>query len=380
MLFKKANYRKTKRILLVSGGLYFPNICFSGVGAILALYREIVSSKTELEFHVLTSAPSALKSSCRQWATKERKEHGLHFHYVFFNGFRNLAALNLVLTRIYLFLAAIKLQVKFRFKIINDFSSSPWLFFDSLIFHFLGAKTIHTFCTTSNYNFLNSKILWKLGRLTDGLVVTSSLVEEKLISFGLAPSKVKYISFGVNTEKFLPQNKTSFLPRVVFVGSNPVRGGKFFFEVAEKISKAKFVWVTNKIFQSPKNVKTITGIVDIAKIFNKSDIAVFPYQKLEGIFFEPQTLLEAMSSGLAIVMTDFPILKATAGPKNALFFPENDFRFFTELIKKLLNNRELRSKLGGRARKEALAKYDIKKSVAKTIKYYKFLLRSEKTK
>jgi len=60
--YKRSNYKR-KKILLVSGGIYPPNIYFSGVGTILSLYQKIASKNDEFEFHLLTAAPKKLKET-----------------------------------------------------------------------------------------------------------------------------------------------------------------------------------------------------------------------------------------------------------------------------------------------------------------------------
>jgi len=205
-------------------------------------------------------------------------------------------------------------------------------------------------------------------------VVTSEWVERKLVRNGFPPKKVQYISFGVETEKFVPESKNLPSPTVVFVGSSLQKGRNFFFTAAEEIPQAEFVWVTNKASRPPKKIEEISGMTNIAEVFKQSKIAVFPYTSLEGIFFEPQTILEAMSSGLALVVADFPILKAVIGERNACFFPPDNLAAFIESVKKLVGNHRRQDQLGSQVRKEALKKYKVNMTVDKILGYYHSVL------
>lgn len=104
-----------------------------------------------------------------------------------------------------------------------------------------------------------------------------------------------------------------------------------------------------------ENHITMTDTVDNPNIyFQMSDIFVFA-SKLEGF---PNACLEAMSSGLPIIMKELPGVSEyiVKNNKNGNIF--NDQERFVKYLKKLILSKDLRLNYGQKSRKIALERYD----------------------
>ncbi|MBU2634010.1 MAG: glycosyltransferase family 4 protein, partial [Nanoarchaeota archaeon] len=112
---------------------------------------------------------------------------------------------------------------------------------------------------------------------------------------------------------------------------------------------------------------------ELAEVYRNSDIFILNSYKTpewEEIF--GRVLIEAMSSGLAVISTD------CIGPKeiirdgwNGFLIEQKNDKQLLEKFKILLKDKKLREKLGKNAREDAIKKYDIKKISEKWLEVIK---------
>ena len=96
---------------------------------------------------------------------------------------------------------------------------------------------------------------------------------------------------------------------------------------------------------------------DIAKVFRDTHIVVLPSYR-EGL---PKVLVEASACGRAVVTTDVPGCRDVIIPdKTGILCKDKDSHSLAKAIKKLLDNAQMRKKMGYNARKLAEKEYDIK--------------------
>jgi len=110
---------------------------------------------------------------------------------------------------------------------------------------------------------------------------------------------------------------------------------------------------------------------DIAEILYISDIVTLPSYR-EGV---PRTLLEAMSMEKPIITTDTAgCREVVEAGRNGLLVPVKDHMALASAIERLLDNEELRIKMGKYGRDKVLGEFDEKIVVRQTLRLYAELL------
>jgi glycosyltransferase involved in cell wall biosynthesis len=108
------------------------------------------------------------------------------------------------------------------------------------------------------------------------------------------------------------------------------------------------------IFKSVYDVEFCGFRTDIAKIFSESNIVVLPSYR-EGL---PKVLIEAASCGRAVITTDVPGCRHVILPdQTGLLVPVRDSKSLAEAIIKLVDDAELRKRMGTNGRKLAEEKF-----------------------
>jgi glycosyltransferase involved in cell wall biosynthesis len=110
---------------------------------------------------------------------------------------------------------------------------------------------------------------------------------------------------------------------------------------------------------------------DIASIFAMSHIVVLPSYG-EGI---PKVLVEAAACGRPVVTTDIPGCREAIAPdQSGLLVPPRDARALADAIKHLIENADLRRRMGRAGRRFAERHFAIEDVIAKHLSTYKALL------
>ena len=111
---------------------------------------------------------------------------------------------------------------------------------------------------------------------------------------------------------------------------------------------------------------------DMPQVLAQADLVVFPSFYGEGL---PKILIEAASSGKAVITTDHPGCRdAIENGKTGLLVPIKNAKALTEAIKLLLKNRDRREALGRAGRALAEKEFDIRVVVRRHIEIYGKLL------
>jgi len=110
---------------------------------------------------------------------------------------------------------------------------------------------------------------------------------------------------------------------------------------------------------------------DIKNVWAESHIAVLPSYR-EGL---PKSLLEAAASGRPMVATDVPGCRSVViNGETGLLVPEKNAEELADAIETLINNKELRLKMGIQARKLVESEFSEKIVIEKVIRLYHQLL------
>ncbi len=120
-------------------------------------------------------------------------------------------------------------------------------------------------------------------------------------------------------------------------------------------------------FNNKKKIKFLGYVEKMYNLFNKASIVCLPSYR-EGF---PKSLIEASSSGCAIVTTNVPGCREVVKKNtNAFLVKPKDHNALYKNLKKLISNKKLRKKFSNNSRNIANKKYDVKKFVGINIKEY----------
>lgn len=240
-----------------------------------------------------------------------------------------------------------------------------------------------------------------LSYFTDHFIAVSNAMRSQLLNWYYYPkNKISVIHNGVDTKRFIPpKSKTKaktllgFNPDRLVIGMicrlDPDKGHRFFFEAIKKLHQRYDIqWLIvghaggnhSHYEKEIKEYATELGINksitflgyrrDIPQLLAAFDIFVLPTLR-EGF---PVAVLEAMSSGCAVVASNFPAnLELITSEENGLITPMKDSLTLQKQIERLIKNKTLRNKLGENARRKVLDNFSLDKNISKIETLYEKL-------
>jgi glycosyltransferase involved in cell wall biosynthesis len=168
------------------------------------------------------------------------------------------------------------------------------------------------------------------------------------------------------------------------------KGVGFFVEAARHLLKqdvvARFVLVGDPDLGNPNSVSRQQlmewadepGIEwwgyrdDMEQVLNQASIVCLPTYYGEGV---PRVLIEAAASGKPVVATDIPgCAEIIQHQTNGLLVPPRDFVALAKAIELLINDEELRLKMGANGRAIAEADFSIESVIKQTMDIYQELM------
>lgn len=116
------------------------------------------------------------------------------------------------------------------------------------------------------------------------------------------------------------------------------------------------------------NVEWLGRVSDMPALYKDVQLIAYPSYYREGV---PKVLLEAAASGRAIITTDHPgCREAVEGGETGLLVPVKDAKALAGAIQELLENADLRRKMGKKAHEFAAKNYDVTLVNEKTLLVY----------
>jgi len=203
----------------------------------------------------------------------------------------------------------------------------------------------------------------------DIIICPSEYTKSELVGYNLSP-EIKVVSNGIDIEEFKGNEKKRHEYRTKFglggtvpfcIGNVFIRKGiSTFAKVGRIFPKHQFIWfgpiytgplksrgVKFTIKNTPRNVKFVGRVEDIIAAYSAGDIFFLPtHHETQGV-----VVLEAASCGKPILVRDLPVFEGwLQDGENCLKATEEEF---TDKLGRLLENPQLRRKLGENARKLA---------------------------
>lgn len=213
------------------------------------------------------------------------------------------------------------------------------------------------FTTTISGRPLTQKLIDKAACIT----TVSSSVSEELKNYYLIKNPI-VVGNGVNEKVFFPKQNKQSEPYLLFVGRLDYRKGILDLVQASILLKDLNIkllvagegplktYFKDQILKNDLNVLLLGQVsgTDLVKLYQNAFIFVFP-SHYEGL---PTVLLEAMSSGLPVIVANIPAYKdIIIDNYNGLFSVKGDPLDLAAKIKFLYENKSLREKLSKQARK-----------------------------
>jgi glycosyltransferase involved in cell wall biosynthesis len=235
-------------------------------------------------------------------------------------------------------------------------------------------------------------ITWFLARLLNSphsrVIVQNPDDEELLTKAGVLLSRIRTVEgAGVDTDKFFPAHELKG-PVCVILASRLLwdKGVGDFVDAArdlkKKVSNVRFILVGSPDLDNPSSISEETvrawekeKIVEwwghhkeMVPIFHSTHIACLPSYR-EGL---PKVLIEAASCELPLVSTDVPgCREIVCDDYNGILVPKCDSIALSKALLRLIEDPDLRAKMGKRSRELVLKKFSSKHVFAKTLKVYR---------
>jgi glycosyltransferase involved in cell wall biosynthesis len=225
----------------------------------------------------------------------------------------------------------------------------------------------------------------------NAFVAISAEIERELIGAGIPTHKIRHIANGVDTELFQPAQNRLETRKALGVDENPViiYAGRLdpekrldlalqaWSRVGKNYPQAGFLLVgagssENMLRQIPASRVNFVGRVDVtAPYLQAADIFILPSES-EGL---SNSLLEAMSTGLAVLATDVGGVRDVIIPgKSGFIIPPNDEPALENGLRQLLADPTLRERLGKSARERILTEFSLASTADKLAALYQSLL------
>lgn len=234
---------------------------------------------------------------------------------------------------------------------------------------------------------LENQLLKRSGLIT---VVSRSVFKELEKEYNVDPERMRIVYNGVNEKIFYPaKNNLEKDKYILFVGRLTYRKGLFDLiysikYITKKYPNILFIIVgngclTNKINVTIKNlglkdnviIKGFVAKEELIKLYQNATICVVP-SHYEGL---PTVLLEAMSCGLSVIATAVSgNLDVINSGENGILVNPKSPKELAYAISMLMDNEDLRTKLGNNARKTIEEKYNWSIISNRILKYYSYLL------
>jgi glycosyltransferase involved in cell wall biosynthesis len=153
------------------------------------------------------------------------------------------------------------------------------------------------------------------------------------------------------------------------------RGMGLLLELARRFPKVQFLWVGGQ----PSDVQTwkqrlaqealtnvrLTGFVENQSLpvyQAAADILLMPYEEViagssggnSAEYCSPMKMFEYMACGRAIITSDLPVIREVLSEASCVFCPPDDVDHWSRALESLIENSELRNKLGAQCKQDAL--------------------------
>lgn len=250
--------------------------------------------------------------------------------------------------------------------------------------------TNHGIMSASAPDWFNILYLKTLGKWTlntaDKILCYTDEEKEKLVTLlHINKSKIIVVPNGVDTDQFHPRLKKNSIntTNLLWVGRFVKgKGVEYLIQSMSTLVKDNPDLHLTLIGDGPGKGSICEFITDlgldnhvkiiefvpydkIPEIFQNSDIFVLP-SLYEGV---PRTVLEAMSCGIPVVISQFTHLEGLIDGGGQMF-PKMDVEALSTIIKEIINNPGKKAEMGRNAREKIVRDYSFMRTVTQTLDVY----------
>jgi glycosyltransferase involved in cell wall biosynthesis len=258
-------------------------------------------------------------------------------------------------------------------------------------------KTIQTIATINKELFEKPRKLKKL-LFADKIIAQSEFTYKKLKKVGF--ENIELIYPAIDLDKFCPKEKDIILLKrfslkpndfiILFPGEYVrLKAIDDILKAFEIISKNRFgqnhklilacrikskkdekkmlqTKKRSKKLGLSKNIVFIETFNEMSKLYNISDLVIFPVREMTGKFDLPLALIEAMACQKPVLVSDIPVLQEFVKEgKTGFVTPKADPQKLAEKIEMIEQEKEIRTKTAKNGFNFVLNNFDIKKNVKK---------------
>ena len=268
--------------------------------------------------------------------------------------------------------------------------------FHPLVLTAWGSDILISSRQSSLHRFLIGKSLKK----ADGIICVSSAMKEEIVKLGAGPDMVAVTPIGVDTAEFSPRQKDGrVIAELGVADSSPVvistRSLEPLYDVItlikaislvlRKVPEAQFVIIGDgaqrNILENEVKSQGVSGNTTfvgwgqhdkLPRYLASSDVYVSTSLS-DGASI---SLMEAMASGLAPVVTDIPANRSwISDGESGLLFPARDAETLADRIVYLVEHEEVRKRFGSKGREIVTERAEHKKEMDSVERIYQGLLR-----
>jgi len=109
------------------------------------------------------------------------------------------------------------------------------------------------------------------------------------------------------------------------------------------------------------------------KVYNLSNVVIFPVENMKGKFDVPLAIIEAMACAKPVIISNIPILHEFTNSQNSVKIEDGDPKKLMESVLNLYQDKKRREAIGKNARKYVEENFDIKKIAEKYKQVYENL-------
>lgn len=254
--------------------------------------------------------------------------------------------------------------------------------------------TNHGIMSASAPDWLNTIYLRTIGRWTlnsaDMIICYTPEEKEKLVqNYFIPESRISVISNGVDTAKFSPSDKK--IPTdpfiILWIGRFVTgKGVEYLIRAMDTLVKQSLNINLILVGDGP-DVDRIKDIIEELKIQHRIKIIKnIPYDEMPEVYQNshifilpslhegvPRTILESMSCGIPVIISDFSHLKElTEG--GGLMFPKKDAITLAKKIGYLYHNEDMRKKMGEHGRMKIIGSHSWGETVRMTLSLYQKMI------
>jgi glycosyltransferase involved in cell wall biosynthesis len=222
-------------------------------------------------------------------------------------------------------------------------------------------------------------------RLANKVVTVSQALKNYFVEAGIDSHKIHVVPNGVSIDAFRPEANSATVRQQLKLGDAVVVGfvGSFHYwhgvdqlnvfvkELALKYQRVKFLFVGSGPLKDEceaaiqkaglQDRVVFTGYIDhksVPDYLAAMDITLAPYPHMDFFYFSPLKLFEYMAAGKAVVASRIgQISEMIDDGQSGLMFEPGNFQEMLAKTSELIENKELRERLGRSARKTILDGY-----------------------